>query len=83
MLLAALLAHAGHHGALDAADDVGAVVELLDHPDDVLDLRLGGMRFHHNNHSGANPPETTEPRTAHANVWTGETVNGEKPAKLK
>ena len=56
MLLAALLAHAGHHRAFDAADDMGAVVELLDHPDHGLNLRLGGARFHYNDHSGVNPP---------------------------
>ena len=50
MLLAALLAHAGHHRALDAADDVGAVVELLDHPDHGLNLRLGGAGLHYDDH---------------------------------
>ena len=53
MLLAALLANAGHHRALDAADDVGAIVELLDHPDHGLNLRLGGAGLHYNDHSSA------------------------------
>ena len=45
MLLAALLADACDDRALDAADDVGAVVELLDHSDHGLNLRLGGVAF--------------------------------------
>src|SRR5260370_41830055 len=55
MLLAALLANAGHHRALHAADDVGAIIELLDHPDHGLNLRLGGAGLHYNDHSSVPP----------------------------
>jgi hypothetical protein len=49
MLLAALIADARDHGALDAADNVRVVIEFLDHPGDGLDLSFGGMRFHYDN----------------------------------
>jgi len=47
---AALLAHASDHGSLDANDHVRTVVELLDHPHDILDVGLGGMRLHYDDH---------------------------------
>ncbi len=47
MLLAALIADARDHGALDAADNVRVVIEFLDHLGDGLDLSFGGMRFHY------------------------------------
>ena len=50
MLLAAFLADARDHGALDPADDVSSIVEFLDRGDDGLDFRLAGVRFHYNNH---------------------------------
>ena len=62
MLLAAFLAHARHHRALDAANDMRAVVELLDHPHHRLDLRLGGAGFHYNDHSSVTPVATRNPR---------------------
>ena len=56
MLLAALLAHACDDRALDPADDVGAVVELLDHSDHGLNLRLCGDGLHYDDHSVIEPP---------------------------
>ena len=56
MLLTALLAHACDDRALDAADDVGAVVELLDHSDHGLNLRLRGGGLHYDDHSVIEPP---------------------------
>ena len=50
MLLAALLADAGDDGALDAADDVGAVVELLDRGDHIISVGVGRVRLHHYDH---------------------------------
>jgi len=50
MGFAAFLAHTSHHGPLDPYDHVGALIELLHHPHDVLDIRLGGMRSHYDNH---------------------------------
>jgi len=47
MLLAALIANARDHGALDAANNVRVVVEILDHPGNSLDFIFGGMRFHY------------------------------------
>jgi hypothetical protein len=47
MLLAALIAHARDNSALDPADDVRVVVEVLDHPGNGLDLRFSGVRFHY------------------------------------
>ncbi len=49
MLLAALVADACDHSALDAADNVRVVVEILDHPGNGLDFSFSGMRFHYDN----------------------------------
>ncbi len=38
------------HGSFDANDHVRTVVELLDHPHDILNVGLGGMRLHYNDH---------------------------------
>src|SRR5579863_4659217 len=50
MLLAALFADAGDDGTLYSPDDMPSIVELLDRGDDSLDIRLGGVRFHYDNH---------------------------------
>ena len=49
--LAALLTHTCDDGTLDAANHVGVVVELFDHANNVLDVVLGGMRFHYDDHA--------------------------------
>jgi hypothetical protein len=50
VLFATLLADARDHGALDAANDVAAVVQFLDRGDDGLDFRLGSVRLHYDDH---------------------------------
>ena len=50
IVLAALLAHAGYHGALDAIYLMGLKSSLFDPFDHRRNLRRGGMRFHHYNH---------------------------------
>src|SRR5580698_8709351 len=47
-----LLAYACNDGALDPANNVGAVVELLDQTDDMLNVVFRGVRFHYDDHAG-------------------------------
>ena len=51
----ALLAQGGHDGPFGADDDVAAQPQLLDALDDVVDLPLGGVGLHDDDH--ACPPE--------------------------